>query len=71
MTIVARPSIEAGAKYKQVSQAYIDAVHSVLTGQQGALEAAEGLEKQLIAITGFPAGPPKSAAGGESPGKFE
>ncbi len=58
--IVARPSVESGTKYKQVSRAYIDVVHSVLTGQRGAPEAAAELEKQLIEITGFPAAPPKT-----------
>jgi trehalose/maltose transport system substrate-binding protein len=59
--IVARPSAATGGKYKQVSKAYIDAVHSVLTGQRAAPQAAAELEKQLIAITGFNAGPPKTA----------
>jgi len=58
-SIVARPSIAAGSTYKQVSRAYIDAVHSVLTGQRRAPEVAAELEKQLIEITGFSAGPPK------------
>jgi trehalose/maltose transport system substrate-binding protein len=56
--IIARPSIETGIAYKAVSQAYSDAVHSVLTGEQSAHEAAAKLEKQLIAITGFRPGPP-------------
>jgi trehalose/maltose transport system substrate-binding protein len=60
-SIVARPSVVAGSAYKQVSKVYIDAVHSVLTGQRGAPEAAADLEKQLIEITGFSAGPPKTA----------
>lgn len=60
-SIVARPSVAAGSAYKQVSKAYIDAVYAVVTGQKGAQEAAAELEKQLIAITGFRAGPPKSA----------
>jgi len=60
-SIVARPSIAAGDKYKQVSKAYIDAVYSVLTGQKQASEAAAELEKQLIEITDFHAGPPKTA----------
>jgi trehalose/maltose transport system substrate-binding protein len=60
-SIVARPSVAAGSKYKQVSRAYIDAVHSVLTGQVGAPEAAAELQKQLIEITGFSAAPPKTA----------
>ena len=58
--IVVRPSAATGRTYKQVSRAYIDAVHSVLTGQRRAPEAAAELEKQLIEITGFPAGPPKT-----------
>ena len=57
--IVARPSIAAGSKYKEVTKAYFDAVHSVLTKQIAAPEAAAQLEKQLIEITGFRAGPPK------------
>ena len=59
-TIVARPSVATGSSYKQVSKAYIDAVHSVLTGERGAPEAAADLEKQLIDITGFNAGLPKT-----------
>ena len=57
--IVARPSIETGTAYKAVSKAYSDAVHSVLTGQMRAPEAAAKLEKQLIEITGFRPGPPR------------
>lgn len=60
-SIVARPSVAAGSTYKQVSKAYIDAVHSVLLGQKDAPQAAAELEKQLIAITGFKAHPPKTA----------
>jgi trehalose/maltose transport system substrate-binding protein len=58
-SIVARPSVAVGSTYKQVSKAYIDAVHSVLTGQRRAPEAAAELEKQLIEMTGFSVGPPK------------
>jgi trehalose/maltose transport system substrate-binding protein len=60
-SIVARPSVAAGSAYKQVSRAYIDAVYTVLTGQREAPEAAAELEKQLIEITGFTIGPPKTA----------
>jgi trehalose/maltose transport system substrate-binding protein len=60
-SIVARPSVAAGSTYKQVSRAYIDTVHSVLTGQRSAPEAAAELEKQLIEITGFSAAPAKTA----------
>ena len=52
-SIVARPSIAAGSKYKMVSTAYFEAVHSVLTGQKGAPDAAADLERKLIEITGF------------------
>jgi trehalose/maltose transport system substrate-binding protein len=58
--IVARPSIETGTAYKAVSKAYSDAVHSVLTGEESAPEAAAKLEKQLVEITGFRPGPPKT-----------
>jgi trehalose/maltose transport system substrate-binding protein len=58
--IVARPSIETGSAYKAVSKAYSDAVHSVLIGQKSAPEAAASLEKQLIEITGFRPGPPRT-----------
>jgi trehalose/maltose transport system substrate-binding protein len=57
---VARPSVEAGARYQQVSAAYAAAVHAVLTGQKLAPESAADLEKQLVQITGFPTGPPKA-----------
>lgn len=60
-SIVARPSVAAGSTYKQVSKVYIDAVHSVLTGEKEAPEAAAELEKQLIEITGFSAAHPKPA----------
>ena len=56
--IVTRPTIVAGMKYEDVTRAYINAVHSVLTHQQGAAEAAASLEKQLIQMTGFKKGPP-------------
>ena len=59
-TVLHRPSIEAGSHYTEVSKAYVRAVHAVLTGQKAAPEAAAELEKQLIGITGFSAGPPKT-----------
>jgi trehalose/maltose transport system substrate-binding protein len=58
--IAARPSIETGTAYKAVSKAYSDAVHSVLIGQMSGPEAAAKLEMQLIQITGFRPGPPKT-----------
>jgi trehalose/maltose transport system substrate-binding protein len=56
--IVSRPSTVTGKKYEVVTDAYIQAVHSVLTGEKSAPEAAAGLEKELIRITGFKKGPP-------------
>ena len=56
--IVLRPSTVTGKNYEVVSGAYIQAVHSVLTAEKGAPEAAAGLEKELIRITGFKRGPP-------------
>jgi len=56
--LAARPSGEIGAHYEQATRAYIDAVHSVLAGEKPAPAAAADLEKKLIRITGFKAGPP-------------
>jgi hypothetical protein len=58
--VVDRPSVETGALYKQVSAAYVDAVHSVLTDEKGAKDAAAALERKLIEITGFQAAAPKT-----------
>jgi trehalose/maltose transport system substrate-binding protein len=58
--VVRRPSSVTGHTYEQVTRAYIDAVHSVLSGKEHAGVAAAQLEKQLIRITGFKAGPPKN-----------
>lgn len=56
--VVTRPSSETGAQYEQVTRAYIDAVHSVLSGEKSAPETAAALEKKLVQITGFKTGPP-------------
>ena len=56
--VVSRPSSVAARSYEQVTRAYFGAVHSVLTGQRRAPEAAAELEKYLVKITGFHAGPP-------------
>jgi trehalose/maltose transport system substrate-binding protein len=57
--VVARPSIVAGEKYPDVSTAYIQAVHSVLTGGKTPSLAAADLEKELVTMTGFRKGPPE------------
>jgi trehalose/maltose transport system substrate-binding protein len=56
--MVMRPSNVAGKKYQEVTDAYIEAVHSVLTGEKRAPEAAAALENELVRITGFKKGPP-------------
>jgi trehalose/maltose transport system substrate-binding protein len=52
-TIVSRPSNVSGAHYDEVSRAYSEAVHSVLTHEATASQAASKLEKELVRITGF------------------
>ena len=61
--IVSRPSTVAGAKYEDVAQAYIRAVHSVLMGRTSAPEAAAVLEKEIVGITSFKTGPPSRIPG--------
>jgi len=56
--VVLRPANVTGKKYQDVTDAYIQAVHSVLTGEESAPEAAAALEKELVRITGFKKGPP-------------
>jgi trehalose/maltose transport system substrate-binding protein len=56
--VVSRPSWIAARSYEEVTRAYFGAVHSVLTGERRAPEAAAELEKDLVKITGFRAGPP-------------
>ena len=56
--IVLRPSNVSGQKYRDVSEAYFQAVHSVLAGEKGAPEAAAALENELVRTTGFKKGPP-------------
>ena len=56
--MITRPSNVAGKKYQEVTDAYIQAVHSVLTGEKRAPEAAAALEDELVRTTGFKKGPP-------------
>ncbi len=55
---VTRPSNVAGKKYQEVTDAYIQAVHSVLTGEKTAPKAAAALQNDLVHITGFRTGRP-------------
>ena len=43
-----RPSAQAGKMYPEVSRAYYEAVHAVLTKRQSAASAASDLEEQLV-----------------------
>ena len=45
-----RPSVPAGRMYPDVSRAYFEAVHRVLTRRQSAAQAAEELEKHLTTL---------------------
>ena len=56
--VALRPANLAGARYDEVSEAYSRAVHSVLTGERGAPQAAADLETALVRKTGFRSGPP-------------
>jgi trehalose/maltose transport system substrate-binding protein len=60
--VVSRPSNVAGKKYQDVTDAYIQAVHSVLTHEKGAPEAAAALEDELVRTTGFKKGRPAKSA---------
>jgi trehalose/maltose transport system substrate-binding protein len=57
---VRRPSNTTGEEYEQVTRDYIEAVHAVLSGEKKAPDAVSLLERQLIRITGFSTGPPKT-----------
>jgi trehalose/maltose transport system substrate-binding protein len=50
-----RPSTETGSKYPEVSRAYFESIHTVLTGQSTAAQAAAALQAALIRITGLEA----------------
>ncbi len=59
---VARPSTVTGELYNEVSAAYFNAVHSVLTGEASAQDALQDLEDELVDITGFSTGTPPDAS---------
>jgi trehalose/maltose transport system substrate-binding protein len=58
--VVHRPSVETGVKYAQASAAYAAAVHSVLTGKKKAADSAAALEQELVTLTGYRTGSPRS-----------
>lgn len=51
-----RPSRGAGKKYPDVSRAYFDELHTVLSGKESASEGAAHLQKELSRILQNPAG---------------
>lgn len=57
-----RPSTDTGKKYSEVSKAYFESVHAVLTGESTAAKATADLEAELIRITGLKAGAPSEEA---------
>ena len=50
-----RPSVPAGKMYPEVSRAYFEAVHAVLSHRQSAAEAASDLQRQLVTMLKSPA----------------
>jgi trehalose/maltose transport system substrate-binding protein len=55
---VARPSTVTGELYNEVSAAYYNAVHTILTGEASSEDALLDLEDDLVDITGFETGSP-------------
>lgn len=55
---VARPSTATAPNYNEVSTAFFNHVHDVLTGASNATDAMAALELDLEDITGFPTGQP-------------
>ena len=55
---VPRPSTVTGEQYAEVSAAYYNHVHRILTGEITAAEGVANLEAELIDITGFEARKP-------------
>jgi len=68
---VLRPSNVTGKKYQEVTDAYIEAVHSVLMGEKSAPKAAAALQNELIHITGFKTGRPSGIISGTAKGSSE
>jgi ABC-type glycerol-3-phosphate transport system substrate-binding protein len=54
-SLISRPSTATGNLYPEVSRAYFEAVHSVLTRKTSAVEAAAALQRNLVQITAFKA----------------
>jgi trehalose/maltose transport system substrate-binding protein len=61
--LIERPTAFAGAKYDQVSRAYADGVHEILTRKATAPEAAAKIQSELKHLTGFADSRPVLMAG--------
>jgi len=55
---VARPSTATAPNYSSVSQVFYEGVNSVLMGETDGLTAVEGMEADLVDMTGFDTGAP-------------
>ena len=51
--IALRPAATSGKEYPDISRAYFEAVHMVLTGKKSATQAAADLQVELQKITGL------------------
>lgn len=68
--VVQRPSTVTGVKYEDVSAAYFNEVHAVLTKEKNASQAAFDLEGELKQITGFAAANSASETRGRGVGQM-
>lgn len=57
---VLRPSTVAGARYAEVSRAYYQAVHEILSSRAAPAATLAALEQTLVRITGFHTAPPRN-----------
>lgn len=60
--LTSRPSTAAGKRYPEISRAWYEAVHAVLTRTTAAAEAAAALQRDLVRITGLKAPVPATGA---------
>ena len=65
-----RPSTAAGKKYPDVSRAYFEAVHALLSHKKSASQAAADLEQELTNILEKPARSENTPPDREHPGSM-
>lgn len=56
--LVARPASVTGKAYREVSEAYFTAVHSILAGEETPEQALKQAEARIVEATGLRPGPP-------------